>query len=60
MVYPKGNYHVDFCKLNQQELGMQLSKIVELLSKARGVKAVALGGSQSREEADEHSDFDIV
>lgn len=38
---------------------MQLSKIVKLLSKVRGVKAIALGGSRSRDEADEHSDFDL-
>lgn len=38
---------------------MQLSKIVESLSKVRGVKALALGGSQSLNEANEHSDFDI-
>lgn len=38
---------------------MNLSKVVEHLSKVSGVKAIALGGSQSRNEADEHSDFDI-
>jgi hypothetical protein len=38
---------------------MHLSKIIESLSKVSGVKAIALGGSQSRNEADENSDFDI-
>lgn len=38
---------------------MELSKIIKLLSEVQGVKAIALGGSRSRDEADEHSDFDI-
>ncbi len=38
---------------------MQLKWIVNMLSKVPGVKAVALGGSQSRGQADQHSDYDI-
>jgi predicted nucleotidyltransferase len=38
---------------------MNLPKVVDVLSKVPGVKAIALGGSQSRHEADEQSDFDI-
>jgi hypothetical protein len=38
---------------------MHISQIVEAISKVPGVKAIALGGSQSRNEADQHSDFDI-
>jgi predicted nucleotidyltransferase len=41
------------------ELVMNLLKFVESISKVQGVKAIALGGSQSRNEADEHSDYDI-
>ncbi|HOP71621.1 MAG TPA: nucleotidyltransferase domain-containing protein [Thermoclostridium caenicola] len=38
---------------------MQLDRIVSSLSRVRGVKAIALGGSQSRGEADQESDYDI-
>lgn len=38
---------------------MDLFKIIESLSKVPGVKALALGGSQSRNEANENSDYDI-
>ncbi len=38
---------------------LQLSHIVENLAQVSGVKAIALGGSQSRGEADAHSDFDF-
>lgn len=38
---------------------MNISRIVETISKVEGVKAIALGGSQSRNEADANSDFDI-
>ncbi len=38
---------------------MLLSQITETLSAIPGVRAIALGGSQSRGEADESSDFDI-
>lgn len=38
---------------------MEFSKIVKLLSDVPGVKAIALGGSRSRDEADEQSDSDI-
>lgn len=38
---------------------MNLNKVVESIQRVTGVKAIALGGSQSRGEADKHSDFDI-
>lgn len=38
---------------------MQIKWIVRMLSKVPGIRAVALGGSQSRGQADEHSDYDI-
>lgn len=38
---------------------MNLTKIVESLSEIRGIKAIALGGSQSRNEADKNSDYDV-
>jgi hypothetical protein len=38
---------------------MDLDRIVKSLSDIRGVKAIALGGSQSRGQADADSDFDI-
>lgn len=38
---------------------MLLPKIVESISKVQGVKAIILGSSQSRNEADEHLDFDV-
>lgn len=36
-----------------------MDKIVTVLSKVPGVSAIALGGSQSRQEVDENSDYDI-
>lgn len=36
-----------------------LTKIIESISAVQGVKAIALGGSQSRGEADKQSDYDI-
>lgn len=38
---------------------MQLNRIVDLLAAVPGVEAVALGGSQSRGEAEPQSDFDF-
>ncbi|HCJ56018.1 MAG TPA: DUF4037 domain-containing protein, partial [Clostridiaceae bacterium] len=38
---------------------MLIDKIVESISTVQGVKAIALGGSQSRGEADIQSDYDI-
>jgi hypothetical protein len=38
---------------------MNLNIVVESIKKVTGVKAMALGGSQSRGEADKYSDFDI-
>lgn len=38
---------------------MQIHKIVDVLSTVKGIKAIAIGGSQSRGEADEQSDYDI-
>ncbi|HML47786.1 MAG TPA: nucleotidyltransferase domain-containing protein [Clostridia bacterium] len=38
---------------------MRIKQIVDSISAVRGVRAIALGGSQSRGEADVHSDFDI-
>ncbi len=38
---------------------MDLVKIIQAISKVEGVKAIALGGSQSRNEASETSDYDI-
>ena len=38
---------------------MLTDKIVESISTVQGVKAIALGGSQSRREADKQSDYDI-
>ncbi|QHQ61515.1 DNA polymerase subunit beta [Anaerocolumna sedimenticola] len=38
---------------------MQIDKIVKSISTVRGVMAIALGGSQSRGEADKQSDYDI-
>ena len=38
---------------------MNMDKIIAVLSKVPGVSAIALGGSQSRKEADANSDYDI-
>lgn len=38
---------------------MQFHKMIDLISKVQGVNAIALGGSQSRGEADQQSDYDI-
>jgi predicted nucleotidyltransferase len=38
---------------------MNISKIIAVISKIQGIKAIVLGGSQSRHEADKHSDYDI-
>ncbi|MBU5330868.1 nucleotidyltransferase domain-containing protein [Anaerocolumna aminovalerica] len=38
---------------------MQIEKIVKSISTVQGVMAIALGGSQSRGEADKQSDYDI-
>lgn len=38
---------------------MNFMKIVDSLAKIRGINAISLGGSQSRNESDENSDYDI-
>lgn len=38
---------------------MDIQNIVSVLAEVPGVTAIALGGSQSRKEADENSDYDI-
>ncbi|MFZ7101402.1 MAG: nucleotidyltransferase domain-containing protein [Peptococcaceae bacterium] len=38
---------------------MLMDKITESVAKVQGIKAIALGGSQSRGEADKQSDYDI-
>jgi predicted nucleotidyltransferase len=38
---------------------MDINKVVQAVSGVKGVQAVVLGGSQSRGEATEHSDYDI-
>lgn len=38
---------------------MRTEKIVESISKVQGIKAIALGGSRSRGEADKQSDYDL-
>jgi hypothetical protein len=49
---------VSFIRL-EGKASVSLDKIITVLSKVPGVSAIALGGSQSRGEADVNSDYDI-